>query len=286
MRCVVAVRGALLQRSGLRGAHEEAFPPAPAATWPERPREEKGRSEPNRAIGFNMSSAIPHPAGHDDALHRLRGYLGGQQLGLNDRLPPERELCVRLGVSRAELRKAMAVLEAEGQVWRHVGRGTFIGARPVLNLEDVQFLGSVTSPMQILEARVAIEPELARLAALHGVGSDVHELRLCNRRCREAKSWRVYESWDNRFHYAVAAASKNKLLMTLFETLNAVRRTLVWKTLRVGSAPPGDHVSFSEHDALCEAIIRHDTAAAEEAMHAHLASVRLRLLPSKTGGRP
>ncbi|MCB4769660.1 FCD domain-containing protein [Ancylobacter sp. Lp-2] len=232
-----------------------------------------------------MSSSTSPPLDHNDTLLRLRHYLGEQQLGLNDRLPPERELCVRLHVSRAELRKAMAVLESEGQVWRHVGRGTFIGARPVLNLDDVRFLSSITSPMQILEARFAIEPELARLAALHGVSSDVNELRLCNRRCREARSWRVFESWDNRLHYAVAAASKNKLLMTLFETLNAVRRSLVWKTLRVDTVPPGDHVSFAEHDALCEAIIRHDAAEAERFMRAHLASVRSRLLPGKAGDR-
>lgn len=225
------------------------------------------------------------PSAPGDTLLRLRAYIGEQMLGLNDRLPPERELSASLGVTRAELRKAMAVLEAEGQVWRHVGRGTFIGARPVLNLGDVQFLSSITSAVQIMEARLAVEPELARLAAVHGVSSDFTELRLCNRRCREAKSWGMYESWDNRFHYAIAAASKNKLLMTLFETLNAVRRSLVWQTLRTDTTPPPDHVSFAEHDAVCEAITRHDTAGAAEHMRAHLDSIHSRLLASAPTGR-
>jgi DNA-binding FadR family transcriptional regulator len=229
-------------------------------------------------------SSKPSPRSNGDTLLRLRAYLGEQALGLNDRLPPERELSALLGVTRAELRKAMGVLESEGQVWRHVGRGTFIGARPVLNLDDVQFLSSITSAVQIMEARLAIEPELARLAAVHGVRSDFAELRLCNRRCREAKSWGMYESWDNRLHYAIAAASKNKLLMTLFETLNAVRRSLVWQTLRTDVTPPPDHVSFVEHDVVCEAIIRHDTNAAADHMRAHLVSIRSRLLAGPTEG--
>lgn len=213
-----------------------------------------------------------------DPLLLLRAFLSEQSLALNERLPPERDLSRRLGLTRAALRKAMAVLEAEGQVWRHVGRGTFIGARSVLNLKEVQYLSSITSPMQIIDAREAVEPELARLAAMRGVETDLAEMRLCNRRCRDAKSWRVFESWDNRFHYAVASATKNKLLMTLFETLNAARRSFVWRTVRDGPAPPPDYSTFAEHDAILHAIANRDPHLAMESMRAHLASVGTRCI--------
>ena len=49
------------------------------------------------------------------------------------------------------------------------GAGTFIGARPVLNLADVAYLGELASPAQVIVARLAIEPELARLAAVHAI---------------------------------------------------------------------------------------------------------------------
>lgn len=214
------------------------------------------------------------------ALISLRGYLSKQEISLNSRLPPERNLCKELGTSRTELRKALAVLEAEGQVWRHVGRGTFIGARPVLNLGDIEYLSGQTNPAQVMEARFAIEPQLARLAALHGTKADFAELRQCNRRCRAAREWRVYEAWDNKYHRAIAAATHNTLLVSLFDTLNTVRRSTVWGQLRSTTLPPADHASFHEHDALYEAIAGRDPDLAAESMRIHLRTVRDRVLSS------
>jgi DNA-binding FadR family transcriptional regulator len=205
---------------------------------------------------------------------RVRAFLTERAPALNERLPPERELGVLLGVTRTELRKSLAILESEGQIWRHVGRGTFIGARPVINLEDVRYLGGITSRAQILETRLALEPEIARLAALNGVQSDFTELRLCEKRCREAANWRVYEAWDYRFHYAIVSATKNKLLTALAETVNGVRRTLAMS--RTVEAPPANYPGFQEHKLIYEAIAGRDEEAAAEAMRAHLLCVRER----------
>lgn len=235
-----------------------------------------GREDGNRdQLGYWSGMPRPSPP---QVLAGLRAYLSERELNLNDRLPPERSLCVALGVTRAGLRQALGVLEEEGQVWRQVGRGTFIGARPVLNLHEVKFLSSVSSPAQIMDARLSVEPGLARVAALHGVGSDLAELRLCHNRSQRAGSWQVFEAWDNRFHYAIAAATKNKLLMTLFETLNAVRRSQVWRTMRAGAGPVAGHTTFVEHEAILLAVMRRDAEAAADAMRVHLQSVRSRLL--------
>lgn len=215
-----------------------------------------------------------------DALSALRKYLSEQKLALNSRLPVERELSDMLGFSRSKLRKALDVLEAEGQIWRQVGRGTFIGPKPVLNLNDVQFLSSQTSPSEVMEARLSMEPQLARLASLHGTESDFAEMRRCNRRCRAAREWRVYEAWDNNFHQAIAAATQNKLLISLFDTLNIVRRSTVWGQLRSTSLPPADHASFREHEAIYDAIVARDPDSAADCMRAHLRTVRSRILSS------
>lgn len=214
----------------------------------------------------------------NDLLARLRARLADPRLPLNAKLPAERELSREYGVSRAELRKALDVLEAEGRVWRHVGRGTFVGSRPVLDLDELAFLGELANPAQVMEARLAVEPPLARLAALHGVGSDFERMAVCARRCREAPEWRVYEACDDAFHAAVARATRNKLLVTLFDRLNAVRRATVWGQLRITRLPAPDHASFAEHDAVVAAVRARDADGAEAAMRGHLRSVRDRVL--------
>ena len=217
------------------------------------------------------------------ALTQLRAMLAQQELPPGSRLPAERSLCKTLGVSRSALRKALAALEAEGQIWRHVGQGTFVGSRAAVNSAEIGFIAGQTNPAQVMEARLAIEPELARLAALHATANDLAELELCITRSRAAENWRVYETWDNRLHRTVAEATHNPLLMALFDTLNTVRRTVVWGRLRPNpSKPASDHHSFAEHEALIQAIRERDMAQAAKAMRAHLESVRRHLLLSHT----
>jgi DNA-binding FadR family transcriptional regulator len=215
--------------------------------------------------------------------HRLRQFLAEGGFHHNDRLPPERELSQRFGVSRAELRKALAELETDGLIWRHVGRGTFIGARPVLNLADATYLGELASPSQVMTARIAIEPELARLAALVASRADMETIRHWAQRCRTAPDWRSYEAADNNLHHAIAKATHNKLLLYLFDMLNTVRRSTVWAQKRVTPRPAPDHFSFDQHDEICAAIAGRQDGLAARMMRDHLIAVRERVLPTLEG---
>jgi GntR family transcriptional regulator, uxu operon transcriptional repressor len=215
-----------------------------------------------------------------DLQQRLRQHIAETGYAHNDRLPPERALSGLFNVGRTELRRALGALEADGLIWRHVGRGTFVGARTVHNLEDVALLGQLAKPGQVLDARVATEPELARLAAMHASRADLEALRTCTDRCRNASDWRTYEAWDNNFHLAIARATHNKLLIYLFDTLNVVRRSTVWSQPRSTAKPPDDHPSFSEHEAVIRALEARDPEAAAARMRDHLSSVRDRVLPT------
>jgi DNA-binding FadR family transcriptional regulator len=213
------------------------------------------------------------------ALTQLRAWLAQRALPPATRLPPERELCEMLGVSRGELRKALAILEGQGELWRHVGKGTFIGARPAADMVSVAAIAARTNPAAVMRARLVIEPELTREAALHANLDDLAEMRLCARGARAAETWRQYENWDNRLHRAIAEATHNALLMAVFDTMNAVRRTVVWGRLRDDAPrPPDDHHSFAEHEAIVAAIAERDLAGAAAAMRAHLQMVEALLL--------
>jgi DNA-binding FadR family transcriptional regulator len=215
----------------------------------------------------------------DATLVQLRAWLTRHDFPPNTKLPPERELTGILGVSRRELRRALATLEAEGHLWRHVGKGTFTGVRPleVLSLAEID---RQTNPAEVMRTRLLIEPIVAREAALHATSADVDALHRCVVRTREAASWRQYETADNDLHRTVAAATGNRLLLALFDALNGVRRTVVWGILRRAGAdrPPADHHSFAEHDRLVAAIAARDLNAAESAMRQHLRAVRHDLL--------
>lgn len=213
------------------------------------------------------------------ALTQLRAYLAQEELGPSARLPAERELADILGVSRGELRKALAALERQGELWRHVGKGTFLGARPVAELDSVAAIAAQTNPAEVMRARLVIEPELAREAALHANGEDISAMRRCLTGARAAETWRHYEAWDNRLHRAIAEASQNALLVAVFDTLNAVRRTVVWGRLREERPrPPAGHHSFAEHDAVVAAIEERNMNAAATAMRLHLRHVQALLL--------
>ncbi|MEM9248765.1 MAG: FadR/GntR family transcriptional regulator [Pseudomonadota bacterium] len=216
----------------------------------------------------------PQSAEVDALSQRLRQYLATEGFAHSDRIPAERQLAAEFHVSRAVLRKALTKLEDDGLIWRHVGRGTFVGPRPVHNLNDLAYLKDVARPSQLIEARIAIEPELARLASLHAVSTDFAQMREWAERSRRAPDWRSYEASDTNLHNAIARATKNKLLIHLFDELNTVRRAIVWNQQRTTSKPAKDHFSFDQHDAIVDAIENHDPAEAALRMRDHLRSVR------------
>lgn len=214
------------------------------------------------------------------ALVQLQAYLAQHDLPANSRLPAERELGEALGVSRGELRKALAILEKDGQVWRHVGKGTFVGSRPIQETVAISDIANRTNPTDLMRARLILEPEITREAALHATPTDIAAMRRTMAQTRVAKTWRQYENFDNHLHQQIAQASNNTVLVGLFDALNAIRRAVVWGRLRVEpTQPPSDHHSFSEHEQIVDAIEQRDLSGAANAMRIHLRSVGRRLVP-------
>jgi DNA-binding FadR family transcriptional regulator len=218
----------------------------------------------------------------DAALLELRSMLSDIDVTADSRLPPERDLAQRLGVQRPALRKALAVLESEGQIWRHVGKGTFVGSRPTIAPGDVSAIARMTNPGEVMRTRALLEPEVAALAALNATPAHVAEMRACLQKSRAAPTWRQYEAWDTRLHRVVAEATQNYLLLALLDTLTAVRRTVTWGRLRANrERPKPDHHSFAEHEEIVDAIAERDREHARDAMRRHLETVERNLLAAR-----
>lgn len=207
---------------------------------------------------------------------RLRGWIAASGLGEGARLPAERALCAMLGVSRAEIRKALLVLELEGQLQRTVGRGTFLlkppeARRTVGAAVSIADLADRTGPHEAMMARLALEPELAGMAALNAAPRQIRELRGLSDAMRRAATWREYEALDAEFHNVIAEAAGNSLLHEVHRIVNGVRLVVVWRRLDTPEiGPPPDYHSFGEHDAIVAAIESRASAEARAAMLTHL----------------
>jgi len=205
-----------------------------------------------------------------DELHR-RLTVGHYDEG---RLPPERELAEELGVSRRALRQALAALEEEGLIWRRQGHGTFISTHPMVTEAVAASLANRVSPMEVMEARLSIEPMLVGRSALRMSKAQIDHLNRLATSARNAADARTYETFDMAFHRKIAEGAGNALLLAIFETVIGVREMGNWRRVReYYFEHDGTEISYREHKLIIEAIGDRDASQAEAFMREHLSQV-------------
>lgn len=195
------------------------------------------------------------------------------------RLAPERELVETLGVSRRALRHALAALEAEGRVVRRQGAGTFI-VREKPGAAGLA-LGPIeqTTPLEVIEVRLTLEPMLARLATLRGARWDLRRLAQIAADTGRSKTPQAYEVADAAFHRAIAVAARNALFLGVFDAVMETIERASWHGVREDAHCSKRKAVYSrQHVEIAEAVSSHDADAAESLMRVHLAAVRDHLL--------
>jgi len=220
-------------------------------------------------MGENWAAMTPAQL---DLSKRLRKYLQVHVASGQERLPAERAMADALGVTRNRLRGALRRMATQGEIWRHVGKGTFVGRRP-LDAAPVNGKGMVlTSPREVIDARLVFEPLLARIAAFNATAADVREMQLCLDKMTEAHGWPAWASWDGRLHRAIAKATGNALLLAMFDTLQLYRNREVFRAL---DRPfRGVDMAAKDHAAVVHAVRDRDPGRAEGAMRRHILSLR------------
>jgi DNA-binding FadR family transcriptional regulator len=219
-----------------------------------------------------------------DCLVKLRTLIQEIYLSGERKLPPERQLAQRFGVGRGTLRKALAVLEDEKTIARHVGRGTFLASGAGAAPPQIQALASGgalaidsvagLSPRELMEVRYALEPAIAELAAMAATPADLARIREHLNKREQASGLDDYEYWDYALHMSIAQATHNTLLTELLDLINRIRRTAAWRQFRQPSVEPGERKhSNAHHREVFQAIARADPAAAFNAMRLHLREV-------------
>jgi GntR family transcriptional regulator, transcriptional repressor for pyruvate dehydrogenase complex len=215
------------------------------------------------------------PSGSDLLTEQILDLIERAGLGPGDRLPTVQALATRFAVASPTMREALRRLQAVGVVELRHGSGVYVrhaGRRVVL---PNPFPGrlNIETILDLLDARLLIEPHLASLAA-HADEAAIAELaELIDRagNLLEGSQDEPLSVANLGFHRGVARCSGNAVLGQVIDTLLDLYQPEQMEILRLYADRVHDH---EEHAAILEAIQRHDPALASERMQRHLEGVR------------
>jgi GntR family transcriptional regulator, transcriptional repressor for pyruvate dehydrogenase complex len=214
---------------------------------------------------------------YEQVLDRLRAHVTEGGLRAGDRLPPERELAQRLGVSRASVKQAIVVLEVQGLVEARHGGGTYL-VKDNLDAEPVERLVERRRRLpDVLEAREALETKLAELAAERRTEDDLAALRDALAHMKgEIEGGDHGVEGDRRFHSAVTTAAHSALLA---EFMRSIAEQITESRAESLRQPRRPSRSLAQHQAILDAIAERRPKAAAAAMRRHVRTVaKVRLL--------
>lgn len=217
--------------------------------------------------------AIPRGRVYTKVAEQLQAHIINE-LKPGDMLPPERELVQRFGVSRSSIRDAIRRLEAVGLLEPRQGVGTVVrevAAEAVIAPLAGVLLQKKKTIDELMDVRKIIEPALARRAALHASAEQIAEMEATLKR-QEAKvlSGELATEEDTIFHYTIAQAADNSVLLKLAHVLMESLREVRERSLQVGGRPGK---SLAAHRRILAAIEKGDAPGAEVAMRRHLLEV-------------
>ena len=210
----------------------------------------------------------------DEAIERIRGLIVGGDLRPGMRLPPEKELCSMLAMSRGTMREAVKALEVARVLDVRRGDGTYVTSlAPELLLEGIGFAVQLLQDADLLDVmrvRRVLESEATALAAAAADEDLLGDLRGHLARMRAASDSEQLVVHDAAFHERVIAACGNPTLATLLAGLSGrTLRARIWRGTRVKDARD---LTIAQHQSIYEALADGDPDAARAASTVHVAT--------------
>lgn len=187
-----------------------------------------------------------------------------------DKLGTGRALAEQYGVSRTVIRDALAALQERGLIEQRPGVGVFLrdgSGDAVASLFGQMFRLDAISLPELVEARFLIEEHNAAAAARNSTPETVASLQKIIDEMRHARTGRRFIEADARFHEALAQAARNRVLEAVLNGLQPLLLDAMTLGLAIETAT---ETAISDHQAIVDAIERHDAPAAHMAMRVHL----------------
>lgn len=210
-------------------------------------------------------------------LNQMLELIESAELPPGGRLPPERVLAERFKVSRPTIREAIIALEALGYVEVKTGSGIYVLENPTSSGSGINHI----SAFELTESRALVEGEAAALAANMITAEELEEMEKSLHEMAEENQSGDLASGDadHKFHYIIAQATRNKMLISIIEHMWHVRNNApqvfgAYKTI----CEQDGATRVEEHRMIYDALVNRDAAAARAAMHEHFARILNKLI--------
>jgi GntR family transcriptional repressor for pyruvate dehydrogenase complex len=227
------------------------------------------------ADAFGPEDTFPRRSAAADAAEKIKALITEGSLVAGSRLPPERDLCLLLAVSRPTLREAIRSLAAMGVLQSRQGAGTYVTDLASLTLaEPLRFMIGLNSRslVELTDVRRLLESGAAEMAAreirpdeLDQLAAVIDELRLGT--VHPAR----FIELDATFHRVIHVAARNGLLLALLDGMSG----LAERSREITGRKPGLLAgTIRSHTRIYEALAAGEPGAARSAMVDHLEEIR------------
>ena len=219
---------------------------------------------------------------YEEIVVKIKDMLEKGRLKSGDQLPGERELSEVFQVSRSSVREALRTLETQGYLESRQGDGTYIASKPVESLVSPlasAIFSEKDSQIELFEMRRLIEPQLAYLAAERATQEEIAMMEQALVLQEEAIArGETGTDVDKSFHYLMAKATKNKVLLRLTDSMRDLLAESRDKYLQVEGRP---EKSISRHRQVLDAIKARDGELAAQVMLDHVLDIENCLFAEK-----
>lgn len=211
----------------------------------------------------------------DELVEQLERQIDSGELPPGSRFPTEKVITDSAGVSRTVVREAFARLAARGLLESRRGSGAYVSAAARYRAFQVapEEMHEVKDVIKLLEMRMALETEMADLAARRRTGADITALRQCLDQMAAAEDMEASVDADAAFHAAIARATQNEYYSRFMDFLGI--RLVPRRALYLRDQSPKAHLSYArsiqrDHEAIFAAIAASDPVAARRAARRHM----------------
>ena len=218
-------------------------------------------------------------------IEKLLDLINKGAFKIDMKLPPERLMARKLGVSRPSVREAYSALEIAGILESRAGSGTYVKSTDInkfyLNrIEDIS--SKEESPYEILEVRRILESEAAYLAAKNASEEDIkqimHILETMRSEMKKSNSYSL--ETDTLFHMSIARASGNSVLVNTMNYISDLTKEKLWANIRNKLTGLKEHrkKDIRYHEEIAMLISRKDAVRARSVTRKHFAEIQKEML--------